>query len=782
MAMRVRRPTDFFRLVAASVFLVLIVTLGALAQDTTLGVETDVTDAVNRLPGPILSLLNIVTGVGFLLLPIAVSLDLLLRHRGRQLVDALLALVVAVAVVLLANAMIRSVDALQGVYLALSSFHDGRLSPPLSVLLVSVIAFLTVARIGGRRGLLPLATVVVGASIVTALLGHSTTFLGAVVDILVGIIVGLAIRIILGTVPSQPPGEDIAVSLLRRFPGLTRLERQPADREGRHFSASLEDGRCLDVLVLDRDQEGSGLAYRVWRMLRVRGPAAPRPLFSVQRTLEHEALMAYALRAAGARTPALLTTAEVASSSGLLAYHHVRGSALRDIDPELVGDDVLIRAWEQLAALRRAQIAHRGLTPEHLLVTQERQVYLTGLRAGEIAATDLPMRLDVAQLLVSLSLVAGAERAVRAGVDVIGLPAIMSALPVLQPLALARTTRRALRRNRSLLREIRTAVLQEPTPELLEEPGEIRLQRLSARTLFLVVGGSFAAYVLLSQLSDVDLGNLLSSADKGWVLVALLCSALTYVGAALSLDGFVLERLSLMRTFLAQVAASFVSLVAPPAVGGVALNARFLQKSGVDGAVAVATVGVWQLVAFAVHLLLLVAVGVVAGTQAETTFDPPQGAVIGVVVVLLAVGVVMSLPWGRRVLLGRLASLGRRVLPRLLEVAQRPLSLAVGIGGNVLLNAAYCAALIASVSAFGGSLNWAAISLVYLAGSAIGAASPTPGGLGAVEAALAAGLTAAGLDGTTAVSAVLLFRLVTYWLPVAPGWVAFRFLQSRGAL
>ena len=115
-------------------------------------------------------------------------------------------------------------------------------------------------------------------------------------------------------------------------------------------------------------------------------------------------------------------------------------------------------------------------------------------------------------------------------------------------------------------------------------------------------------------------------------------------------------------------------------------------------------------------------------------------------------------------------------------LAQRPGRLAVGVIGTVLLNVAYCSALIASVHAFGGELPWQAVCFVYLAGSAVGAAAPTPGGLGAVETALAAGLTAAGLDGVTAVSATLLFRLATFWLPVLPGWLAFRWLQRAGAL
>jgi glycosyltransferase 2 family protein len=51
-----------------------------------------------------------------------------------------------------------------------------------------------------------------------------------------------------------------------------------------------------------------------------------------------------------------------------------------------------------------------------------------------------------------------------------------------------------------------------------------------------------------------------------------------------------------------------------------------------------------------------------------------------------------------------------------------------------------------------------------------------------VEAALSAGLAAAGLPGDTAVSAVLLYRVTTFWLPVIPGWLAFHALQRANAV
>ena len=72
--------------------------------------------------------------------------------------------------------------------------------------------------------------------------------------------------------------------------------------------------------------------------------------------------------------------------------------------------------------------------------------------------------------------------------------------------------------------------------------------------------------------------------------------------------------------------------------------------------------------------------------------------------------------------------------------------------------------------------------MVYLAGATIGQAAPTPGGLGAVEAALAAGLTAAGLDAGLAVSAVLLYRLLTFWLPTLPGYWSFNYLTKKNLL
>ena len=257
---------------------------------------------------------------------------------------------------------------------------------------------------------------------------------------------------------------------------------------------------------------------------------------------------------------------------------------------------------------------------------------------------------------------------------------------------------------------------------------------------------------------------------------------LTYVGAALSLSGFVLERLQPGPDVPGPDRRSFVTLVTPAAVGGAALNIRYLRKSGCHPADAVASVGVSQVIAFALHVLLLLVFAALTGTMTDTSLRPPDWAYIAVAVLVSVVLIVLAVPAWRRLLLSRLAPTLGQVIPRLLDIAQRPAKLAEGIGGALLVTAAYIGCLDVSVRALGGSLPIISIAVVYLTGNAIGSAVPTPGGLGAVEAALSAGLTAAGLSGATAISSVLLFRTITFWLPVPIGWAALNYLQRHDAL
>ena len=74
------------------------------------------------------------------------------------------------------------------------------------------------------------------------------------------------------------------------------------------------------------------------------------------------------------------------------------------------------------------------------------------------------------------------------------------------------------------------------------------------------------------------------------------------------------------------------------------------------------------------------------------------------------------------------------------------------------------------------------MALVYFAGNAAGSVVPTPGGIGSIDVAMIAGLTAVGVGPGVAVSATVVFRVVTFWVQIPLGWVALRHLMRRGAV
>lgn len=74
------------------------------------------------------------------------------------------------------------------------------------------------------------------------------------------------------------------------------------------------------------------------------------------------------------------------------------------------------------------------------------------------------------------------------------------------------------------------------------------------------------------------------------------------------------------------------------------------------------------------------------------------------------------------------------------------------------------------------------MGLVSLTAGSVATAAPTPGGIGAVEAVLLAALTGLGIASAPALAAVFLYRLATFWLPIAPGALAFRALTRREVL
>jgi uncharacterized membrane protein YbhN (UPF0104 family)/tRNA A-37 threonylcarbamoyl transferase component Bud32 len=530
------------------------------------------------------------------------------------------------------------------------------------------------------------------------------------------------------------------------------------------------------LTVLDPDRRGVTFGRRAWRLLRLRAAAVGRPALSLRGLLQQQALCAALAEAAGVAAPRVLALL-AAGRALVLVEQPLTG---QPFGTGSVGLPEATAAMRELRGLHGAGLAHGALTVESLVLCSDGRVGFAHLGAAQPAATDLQRELDVVAMLVLLAQEVGADDAVAALHAGYATEAAAQArlAALLQPLALPRHARRPARR-RHLLQELRTALT---GGEAAGHPVP-RLERLPTRTVVSIAAATLAAYLLVGQLSKVDLLGSLQAARPGWLLLALVGSAITYVGSALALQAFVPVALPLGRTALVQLASSFLTLVTPPAVGQVGLNLRYLQRAQVPMATAGAVVAVKEAVTVLTTVPLLLLCGWLSGLSASRLTLLPSGDVLFILAVVAAgLGLLFAVPVTRRLLLRRVQPLLRQTLPQLLAAASDPRRLATAIAGILVLNAGYVLAFDASLRAFGASLDLPTLVVVYLAASALGSAAPTPGGLGAVEAALVGGLTATGVPVALALPAVLAFRMATFWLPAPVGYLAMIGLQRRGRL
>jgi uncharacterized membrane protein YbhN (UPF0104 family) len=265
--------------------------------------------------------------------------------------------------------------------------------------------------------------------------------------------------------------------------------------------------------------------------------------------------------------------------------------------------------------------------------------------------------------------------------------------------------------------------------------------------------------------------------------VAAAVALVPLFGNVASMTALTLVRLPVVRTSLVWLATSFVNLVTPSSTGGVALTVRYLQQRGLPLAVAATTIGIVQSTSFIVTAVLLVGCLVLAGRDPEVGVSLPWPVLGGAVVLAGVVFLVVRWwPRARRLVAERLVAPVRAEWPELRRVLTHPVRLLVAVVGHLAVPLGFATTLLCCARAVGADPSLPLLVLVVVGSSAVTAAIPVPGGIGASEASLAAGLVASGLDPAPALSAALLYRALTFWLRVPFAWVALLWLRRRRAV
>jgi undecaprenyl-diphosphatase len=273
----------------------------------------------------------------------------------------------------------------------------------------------------------------------------------------VGFAVGAVVHLLLGA-----PGGSPSAGRVRRALADSRFEPEQVVAQGRpnaprsaRFLATTTAGERLFVKFIPRERRDWDLAYRAWRRLTRRAASDPGRFGSPSEQVEREAYMILLAGAAGVRVPRVLLARPTGSGAGLLVMEYIPGAALAELPSAQLDDQLLAELWRQVGLLHAHRIAHHDLGGWSVVVDERHQPWLVDFDASEAMADGLGLADDVAELLVSLAHVVGAERALAGALAGLGHEVVGPALEQADQSTFSMRTRDDLRSDPALWEDLR---------------------------------------------------------------------------------------------------------------------------------------------------------------------------------------------------------------------------------------------------------------------------------------------------------------------------------------
>lgn len=734
---------------------VFVLSLLAIQQNNLTVVEADVFRLVNDLPDWLMQLFWVVMQFGDMLAPIVIGLVVIFAvHRTHIGLSVMLAGAGGWALAQVLKYAVergRPEDFLDELMRVGSSGGPGFISghTAVSAAMAAVIAPNLPRR--WRR--------VVWA--VPVLVGMGRMYLGVhlpldvVGGFAVGWFVGTLVHMQFGVDPPIRTPETVA-GMLNRI-GLDVTSVQPAQVQAKvshPFRVMTSDGRRLFAKVLDHDPRSTDWVLRLARLFASRERRDISALARLPEAADHEATVTMAARNTGARVPRVVVARGDGANAVVVLEEVPGGVDLSEVAAEVLNDEVLEDLWHQVALLRRGRVAHRDLVRGNVLLDQDGRPWVGDFFDGQVGASDDSLDGDVAELIASLAVAAGPERAVSSAAAVLGGDAVVRALPRLEAFALSPRTRRELTERPGLLDEVRAAggAGPEATSTL------VNVHRLVLPAVTAAAGyGALLAIVGWGSARDE-----LSDTLLRWVAVAgvaLLVAPLLH-GYAITLP--LRRRVAPGRSAVAAGVASSAEVI-----GGIAARRRYLRgylrSCGArrqEPEVVVDQVVSSELVAMTVMVLGTLVVGSSRGQFAVDVVQAVPGF-LAVAVVAAIIGAVM-----RRVRRADPSTTPRRrAMRHALENTRRDPVRAFGVLAAV--TGAELALVVALASALHVVGPWPSLAVVALA-LAGARLLMAVAGLAAVpalgESLCAAGLSLLGVPPTEAAIGVIIYAVFRYWV------------------
>lgn len=438
----VRSPTDVLRAVVAAAVLAVLVLLGTLFGNEIQSFLAELLRGVDAIGVHLLDAIVVGTRAFTVVVAVAGVGAALVTRRWRLLLTVVVAGAIGAALAAVATQVIDTVEA-------------PLVNPSVDLGLVSRQDFPTLAGVGAAAALLTAAEPWLGRRwrrvgwVLVIALAFSR-FLTAPVSFDVAIaltsgwLAGAVVLVAAGGPNRRPTGQAVADALLAAGVPLATLTPASVDARGSTpYFGTTTDGRRVFAKALAQDERSADLLFRLYRSIVPRDLGDERPFSSLRRMVEHEALVSLMAHSHGITTPKVLAFAAAPPGGYVLSYEGIDGSSLDGVDPDALTDEVLDQIWAQIETLRYHRIAHRDLRLANVFLGADGQIAMIDFGFSELAASDLLLRTDIAELLASLSLSVGPDRALAAAVRALGPETVADATDRLTPGSLSGATRTA---------------------------------------------------------------------------------------------------------------------------------------------------------------------------------------------------------------------------------------------------------------------------------------------------------------------------------------------------
>ena len=453
-----RSPADVLRMVVAAVAVLATLVVEWLFGDTLVAFASDLLRGLDAVPSWILDVVVLGTRILWVIVVGALVWWTFHGRRWRMLATVAAAGLVGAALVSLLDDLVES-DA--GPVLVDLGVDLGPLTDqgfPSTAGIAAACAVLTAAAPWLDRRWRRAGWALIGGLTLTGFVDSPVAF-DSILAVLVGWLSGAAMLVAVGAPSRRPTLQAIVDGLNAVGVPVQQLHQAGVDARGStpYFGVDADGGQ-LFVKALGTDERSADVLFRLYRRVQPRNFGDERPFGTLRRSVEHEAFVALVAQSLGVRTPSVRGFATVEPNGFVLAYASIDGRSLDRVAQTEVTDEVLSQVWRLVNELRGHRIAHRDLRLANVFLDNSGQVWLIDFGFSEVAASDLLLATDVAELLASSSLCVGAARAVDSAARAVEPATLVQAHSRLHLWALSGATRTAIKRQPGLLEALRSQV------------------------------------------------------------------------------------------------------------------------------------------------------------------------------------------------------------------------------------------------------------------------------------------------------------------------------------